>query len=304
MEINRREFLKLSTLGLTSATALTLATPSLASGSEGIANPNSAGMLVDTTLCVGCRACVVACKQWNHNPASPYVDSDTLKTVTTTPLLNSSTFTNIRASQVTKGLQPLWVYTKVQCMHCNDPACVQACPVSAMQKTPGGPVTYDQKRCFGCRYCMVACPFGIPTFQWDVPAPWIRKCTFCFDRQKVGLQPACAGTCPSGALKFGRRADLLVEARKRISSNPGLYYNHIYGETEVGGTSWIYLAAVPFDQLGFRNLQTEAVTVNVKRAMSYVLPVLGSMAVIMTGIYFVAKRRQKNQAKTVKNRSD
>jgi Fe-S-cluster-containing dehydrogenase component len=147
---------------------------------------------------------------------------------------------------------------------------------------------------------MVACPFGIPTFQWDTPTPWIRKCTFCADRQKQGLQPACSGTCPTGALKFGVREDLISEAKRRISANPELYFDHIYGETEVGGTSWMYIAAVPFEKLGFRKLQTEAVTVNAKRAMGLVPPVLGGMAVLMTGIYFLAKRREKNRAKTVK----
>jgi formate dehydrogenase iron-sulfur subunit len=303
-DLSRREFLKwsaMSTLGVTSLAALTNSESALAS-SVGTPNPNSVGMLVDTTRCIGCRACAVACKQWNHNPSSLDVDTDIKKTVTTTPLLNSNTFTNIRANEVTKDMQPLWVYSKIQCMHCNEPACVAACPVSAMQKTPDGPVTYDTQKCFGCRYCMTVCPFGIPTFQWDSAVPWVKKCTFCADRQKDGLQPACAGACPTGALKFGKREDLLVEARKRISGNSTAYVDHIYGETEVGGTSWMYLASVPFGQLGFPNLQTEPTTTNVKRAMNLVLPVLGSMTVLLSGIYWLSKRRETNGKKTAGNK--
>jgi formate dehydrogenase iron-sulfur subunit len=146
---------------------------------------------------------------------------------------------------------------------------------------------------------MTACPFGIPTFQWESPTPWIRKCTFCANRQKQGLQPACSGTCPTGALKFGRREDLIIEAKSRISTNPGMYVDHVYGETEIGGTSWLYIAAVPFEMLGLRKLQTESVTVNVKRAMNFVPPVLVGMAAAMTGIYFIAKRREKNRGNTV-----
>ncbi|MDD5287928.1 MAG: 4Fe-4S dicluster domain-containing protein [Dehalococcoidales bacterium] len=302
MEINRRAFLTLSAASAVTAATFAAAKPIQAnSNTSESKNTKSMGMLVDTTLCNGCRACFVACKQWNHNSASSIVDVEKSKTVTTTPLLDADTFTNIRATETAQqGSQPVWVYTKIQCMHCNDPGCVEACPVSAMQKTANGPVIYDQKRCFGCRYCMTACPFGIPTFQWGTPTPWIRKCTFCADRQKQGLQPACAGTCPTGALKFGVREDLILEAQKRIANNPGSYLNHIYGETEVGGTSWMYLAAVPFEKLGLKNVQTEAVTVNAKRAMSFVPPVLGGMALLMTGIYFLAKRKEKNKAKTVK----
>ena len=300
MEINRRKFLTLSAAGVASAAVLASAKPALA-GSKASKkdHTNSSGMLVDTTLCVGCRACVVACKQWNHNPASPYIDADRDKTVTDTPLLRSDTFTNIRATEIAQVPQPQWVYTKIQCMHCNEPACVEACPVAALQKTPEGPVVYDDSRCIGCRYCMTACPFGIPTFQWESPTPWIRKCTFCANRQKQGLQPACSGTCPTGALKFGRREDLIIEAKSRISTNPGMYVDHVYGETEIGGTSWLYIAAVPFEMLGLRNLQTESVTVNVKRAMNFVPPVLVGMAAAMTGIYFIAKRREKNRGNTV-----
>jgi formate dehydrogenase iron-sulfur subunit len=254
---------------------------------------NKVGMLVDTTLCIGCRACVVACKQWNHNPSSDFVDPAKEKTVTATPLLDSNTFTNIRVTEITDGLQPRWVYTKIQCMHCNDPACVTACPIRAMRKTKNGPVIYDTTKCFGCRYCMTACPFHIPDYQWDSTLPWVRKCTFCVNRQEVGLQPACSGTCPTGALKFGKREDLLVVAKKRISDDPTLYVNHIYGEREIGGTSWIYLSSVPFEELGFKKFGSDPVPKNAERAMKLVPPVLVGVALVCSGLYWYTRRREQ-----------
>lgn len=299
MEIDRRSFLKLSAASIAGAAVLVSPTPALASsGNESQANTNGKGMLVDTTKCVGCRACVVACKQWNHNPSSPVDDEP--KTHNDTPLLDSKTFTNIRATDVQQGLEPKWVYTKIQCMHCQKPGCAEACLVGALKKTETGPVTYNESKCIGCRYCMVACPFGIPTYQWESVTPWIRKCTFCANRQAQGLQPACSGTCPTGALKFANRSELIDEAKQRIADEPQLYINHIYGETEVGGTSWLYLASVPFEKLGLPNVQTEPVVVNAERAMGLVPPVLLGMAALMTGTYLVTKRRKKLQAKTSK----
>jgi len=140
---------------------------------------------------------------------------------------------------------------------------------------------------------MMACPFGVPTFEWDKPLPWIRKCTFCADRQGGGLQPACVTTCPSGALKFGEREELIAEARERIAAHPDQYVDHIYGEREVGGTSWLYLSPVPFEELGFPNLKYEAVTINPERAMSAVAPALVAVAALMSGIYWLTKRRNR-----------
>jgi len=140
---------------------------------------------------------------------------------------------------------------------------------------------------------MVACPFGIPTFEWDDPLPWIRKCTFCADRQEQGLGPACVEACPAGALKFGDRDELIAEARGRIEAGPAKYVNHIYGETEAGGTSWLYLSAVPFEELGFPALDSTPVMANLQRAVGAVPPVLVAMAAAMTGIYTFMKRKHK-----------
>lgn len=259
----------------------------------------SKGVLYDATKCIGCRGCQVACKQWNQLPRTPTTNTGTYENP---PQLNANNLTKMRFTETEDGGKMNFVFTKLQCMHCEHPACATACPVSALQKRPEGAVTYDDKRCFGCRYCMVACPFGIPTFQWDTPIPWIRKCTFCFDRQSGGLKPACITTCPTGALKFGDREELLAEAHNRIQAAPAKYVDHVYGEHEVGGTSWLYLSSIPFDQIGFPTLQTEPVVVNADRAMKMVPPVLVGMAALMAGVYWVSKRRDDNKSKKEKTK--
>jgi len=255
------------------------------------------GVLCDATRCIGCRGCQVACKQWNELPAVATTNTGTFENP---PRMDAYTFTKIRFTELEDNGRFRWVFTKLQCMHCEHPACVEACIVGALEKRPDGPVTYDDRKCIGCRYCQVACPFGIPNFEWDKPMPWIRKCTFCADRQGAGLMPACVTTCPTGALNFGERDDLLAEARERIAKAPGRYISHIYGEKEVGGTSWLYLSPVPFEKVGFASHSSEPVTVNAERAMGAVPPVLLGVAAAMAGIYWLTKRRQRlNQAEYV-----
>ncbi|MBA7668923.1 hypothetical protein ES703_77043 [subsurface metagenome] len=250
----------------------------------------SKAVLYDATKCIGCRACQVACKQWNELPAVATTNTGTYENP---PKMDAYTFTKISFTELEDNGKFQWVFAKHQCMHCEHPACVEACIVGALEKRPDGPVTYDDNKCIGCRYCQVACPFGIPNFEWDKPLPWIRKCTFCADRQGGGLKPACVTTCPSGALEFGERDDLIAEARERIAATPGRYVDHIYGEKEVGGTSWLYLSPVPFEKLGFGSHGSEPVTINAERAMGAVPPVLLGVAAAMTGIYWLTKRRQK-----------
>lgn len=172
--------------------------------------------------------CYTACKQ-THNLA------ETIKPdPNNPPELSYDVWTTLRTNK--NGSR--WLFAKRQCMHYQDQACVTACPVSAMQKQPNGAVTYDTTRCFGCRYYMVAYPFGIPTFEWDTTVPWIRKCTFCDDRQAQGLQPARVDACTTGALKYGDRDELIAEAHSRIHAAPAKYVNHVFEEKEVGWTSW------------------------------------------------------------------
>ena len=256
-------------------------------------------VLYDANRCIGCRGCQVACKQWNENdeliPEPPYTWDKTVNwgSYENPPQLSARTWTKIRFTELDYNGKFHWVFTKLQCMHCEHPACVAACPVGALQKTPEGPVLYDDDKCFGCRYCMVACPFGIPTFEWDKPLPWIRKCTFCADRLDAGWEPACVKTCPTDALQMGEREELIIEARERIDKNPQKYVDHIYGEKEVGGTSWLYLSPVPFEMLGLPTLGSEPVTVDAERAMGAVPPVLLGVAAAMSGIYWLVKRRDR-----------
>jgi formate dehydrogenase iron-sulfur subunit len=250
----------------------------------------SKGVLYDATKCIGCRACQVACKQWNELPAEKTTNSGTYENP---PKMSAYTFTKINFTELEHNGEFKWVFNKQQCMHCQEPGCAEACIVGALVKTEAGPVTYDEGKCIGCRYCMVACPFGIPNFEWDKPIPWIRKCTFCADRQGAGLKPACVTTCPTGALKFGERDELIAEAQRRIAEHPDKYVNHIYGAQEVGGTSWLYLSPVPFEEIGFPTLPSVPVTINAERAMAAVPPVLVGVAAAMAGIYWLVQRQQK-----------
>ena len=205
--------------------------------------PIRKAVLVDLTRCIGCRACQVECKAWNGNEGEKTSAS---ASYTNPPAIDQNTFTQLRF--VEHGGR--WSFVKSQCMHCLDPACASACPVGALVKSAEAAVGYDAGRCIGCRYCMAACPFGSIGYEWEKLNPRVRKCSFCAERTADGLKPACVKTCPSGALTYGVRDELLKEAEKRIAS--GRYINYIYGKDEAGGTSWLYISSVPFETLGFR----------------------------------------------------
>jgi len=206
------------------------------------------GVLIDLTRCIGCRGCQVACKEWNERTASQTVMRGVY---TNPPALNANCYTHIRFHEQEQKGMPVWSFVKDQCLHCKEPACASACPVGALVKTKTGPVAYDFDRCIGCRYCMVACPFQIPKYDWDSTAPWVQKCSFCSERIKDDMIPACIKTCPTTTMLYGEREEMVAEAKKRISGNPGKYVNHIYGLEEAGGTSWIYISDVPFASIGF-----------------------------------------------------
>ena len=214
-----------------------------------MANDKPKGVLIDLTRCIGCRGCQVACKQWNERS----VKKTALTGNFTSPMeLNSETYTLVKFVESEEKQQLNWDFIKFQCMHCKDPACASACPVGAFRKTPEGPVIYQQEKCIGCRYCMMACPFGIPKYEWDKRWPIVQKCTFCADRLADGMMPACAKSCAPGAIYFDDRDKIVAEAEKRLKDNPDRYVPHIYGKDEAGGTSWMYLSAVPFAALGFK----------------------------------------------------
>jgi formate dehydrogenase iron-sulfur subunit len=181
----------------------------------------------------------------------------------------------------------------VFCNHCDDPPCTRVCPTQATWKRPDGIVMMDWHRCIGCRYCMVACPFGIPKFEWEESLGRIRKCTFCVDRQEEGLEPACAAACPTGALMFGDRDSLIAEAEARIQTDPDRYFHHVYGKEELGGTSWLYLSPVSFEAMGFPALGTDPVTSLSEAVATYgTAGVAASVTLLLGGLYYWFNGRQ------------
>jgi Fe-S-cluster-containing dehydrogenase component len=184
-------------------------------------------------------------------------------------------------------------FMKSQCMHCVDPACCSACMLGALQKRAGGVVTWDGSRCVGCRYCQLACPFNIPKYEWRATNPRIVKCELCIHRLREGGIPACCEVCPRDAVVFGRRDDLLVEARRRQAAHPGRYVETIYGETDGGGTQVLYLSHVPFEKLGLPDLGDESPAARARRVNHLMLRgVLGPLAVVLAGAAFVSQRRR------------
>ena len=203
-------------------------------------------LLIDLTQCVGCGKCAQACKvdnglEWREDQPVKGPDA----------ALASSNWTVVHSEGSVGGDgEPRFV--RQQCMHCLEPACVSACFVKALEKTESGAVVYDGNRCVGCRYCQMACPFSVPTFEWEETFGRISKCDFCFERTSLGKPTVCAEVCPRGALTFGRRDEMIAEAHRRIGAMPETYVPHVYGETEVGGTSVLYISDVDFELLGFR----------------------------------------------------
>lgn len=203
------------------------------------------GILVDTTRCIGCRACEGACGETNGMKVPDVVNDGALEEHRTTSV---EQFTVVNRYETDQGE----VFVKTQCMHCYQAACAAACPTVAMEQTHNGPVIWNPGRCIGCRFCMVSCPFNMPKFEYNDWNPKMLKCNLCFERLEEGEKPACVNACPTDTLMFGTRVKNLEVARHRIYSHPDKYVHHIYGENEVGGTGYIYLSSVPFEQLGFR----------------------------------------------------
>ena len=254
MQLSRRKFFKF----MGAAGASVAALPPSAGAWESKAPPDPYGCLVDLTRCVGCRKCEEACSEVNHLPKPERPNCQcTIFEKKRRPDHQAFTVVNrYFTGRLDQFDKPLPTFAKVQCMHCQDPACVSACIVGALTKDDTGSVRYDVSKCIGCRYCMVACPFEIPAYEYHDPiTPRVMKCTFCYDRiSKEGTAPGCATICPTEALTFGKRDTLLKVARKRLTENPGKYINHIYGEKEVGGTSWLYISSVPFEAVNLPTL--------------------------------------------------
>lgn len=254
-------------------------------------------MLIDSTRCIGCRACQVACKQWNELPAER-TEFFAGKGYQNPRDLSANTWTLITYNEVKVQDRFDWVFGKLQCLHCNEPACVTACPVHALKKTDAGPVVYDPNRCLGCRYCQLACPFLVPRFEWNRALPEIKKCTLCADRVEAGEEPACSKVCPTDAIIFGDRDKMIAEAENRIESNPREYVHHIYGKDEVGGTCVMHLSNVPFEELGYQtNLPKESLGTKTGPAMEPIPYVLAGLGVALGGISWIVNRRMEHSDK-------
>ena len=249
------------------------------------------GMLIDNTRCIGCRGCQVACKQWNKLPASKpeffagpgYQNPRDL---------SADTWTLVTYKEVELEGRFEWVFGRLLCMHCSEPACASACPVGALEKTKEGPVIYHAGKCIGCRYCMLACPFHVPKFEWNKALPLIKKCTMCADRIAKGEIPACAKACPTGAITFGERSALIAEAEDRIRHNPSGYVHNIYGKDEVGGTCVLHLSSVPFEEIGYRvDLPGRDLGSYTHAAMKAIPGVVVGLGVVLGGTYAIIQRR-------------
>ncbi len=289
MGTSRRSFIK-----WVAAAGASVALPKGASAQEYFTGyPDSYGVLYDTTLCIGCRSCEVACNKVNNLPPpdKPFDDKSVFEEKRRT---DDKAFTVVNKYDV-KNYPKSPVYRKIQCNHCLEPACASACFVGAFTKTPEGPVIYNPSVCVGCRYCIMACPFAIPAYEYnEALKPKVMKCTLCYPRIKEGELPGCVEACPMEALTFGKRNDLISIARERIRKHPNRYINHIYGEREMGGTSWLYISGAPFEELDFRiDLGDTPAPKLTSGALSMVPMIIGLWPVLLGGIYLINQRKEK-----------
>ncbi len=281
----RRDFLRKAGLVFAAAAGTGLA-PGLAGASEQAAGGNEfIGVLVDTTRCIGCRRCEQACAGAHSLPLPATLDDNA---VFEKPRKTSPTQLTVIDRRMTERGP---VYVKKQCMHCNQPACAAACLVKAMEKKQEGPVVWNPN-CMGCRICMVSCPFDVPMFEYDKTAPKLQKCDMCWNRLTDAKQPACVEACPTEALVFGTRRQLVVEAQKRMAQFPERYIHQIYGLRDVGGTSFMYLSSVPFEQLGFRTDLGNTPYPEYSKGFLFSVPVILILwPAILMGLFRLTRRR-------------
>lgn len=251
---------------------------------------NSA-VLVDVTRCVGCGSCTVACKLWNDLAYEPGEEGNAhgynVK-------LGEQTWTTVGYYETknTEG-EDVLRFAKHQCMHCLEPACVSVCFADAITVADSGAVVYDPKKCVGCRYCLIACPYDVPKYEWDTVFPSVMKCQLCENKLVGGEGTSCSTVCPSGALTFGDRDELLAQAKKTIASD-SRYVNKIYGEHEAGGARWLYISDVPFEELGFtNNVPQAAVKANLEQYTRLKPGVFIGALAVFGGISIYTKRRLK-----------
>jgi Fe-S-cluster-containing dehydrogenase component len=320
MSMDRRSFLR--SAGTAAAVAAGAAAGPACARENKTLPPDAVGLLFDSTLCVGCKACVAACKDANGMPSEPGAGAD--GALWDSPLdLSGRTLNVIKVyrhgnAQQKDRAEDGFAFVKKSCLHCVDPSCVSACPVSAMTKdATTGVVHYDKDACIGCRYCVAACPFGVPRFTYDTPIPQINKCQLCQHRWADGKYAACAEVCPSGATLFGKVADLKQEIARRRALEPGTptsyprgklggadastpgvaarYVDHVYGEKELGGTQLMMLSGVPFDKLGYPALPERSYAADSETVQTALYGGMALPIVFLGGLTWLAKRNVKDE---------
>ena len=239
-------------------------------------------ILVDVTRCTGCERCVDACvERQGLDPLEAQIDR----------LISGDGLSERRLVSVPGVADGR--FARLSCMHCLEPSCVSACLVGGITKTPEGPVVYDPEKCIGCRYCMLACPFHIPRYEWGEQVPFMVKCDMCADRQAQGLVPACVEACPNEALRFGERDVLLREAHEQIARGHGAYLARVWGEHEFGGTSVLYISDVDLGGMGWPGPRTAPIPALTEPLIAKT-PFIGlSVAAGLVGINWVIRRRMK-----------
>lgn len=295
--ITRRDFLKIGG----SILAFSVIGEKALASEDFTGNPDRFGMLSDLTRCIGCRKCEAACNKANELPKAKrsFEDASVFEEKRKPYVADVQTYTVINRYEVDGKI----IYRKVQCMHCDEPACVSACPVAALKKSKEGPVTWNQKVCIGCRYCMIACPFYVPGFEYsDAFDPKIQKCFMCYHRIQKGIIPACAEACPVEAIAFGKKSNLLKLAKLRIWNNPDKYIDHVYGEQEVGGTGWLYISSVPFSELEFPdNIGITSFPKLTKDFLSMVNLTLVSWPALLGGFYLASNHKSEQKSENEKD---
>jgi Fe-S-cluster-containing dehydrogenase component len=267
-----------------------------------IAPPNAIAMLYDNTVCTGCRACMPACNEANGLPSDTLLSGGIWDMPTG---LDATTKNIIELYQDPQS--DAFAFVKKQCMHCLDPACVTGCPFGSLKKQELGAVTWNGSLCIGCRYCEVACPFEVPQFQWQNWNPKIVKCEFCYEqRLSKGMQPACTEVCPTHAVIFGKRTDLLAEAKQRIAAAPDKYFEkRTYGEFEAGGTQVLYLSSVSFEKIGLPKLGTTSIGHYATKVTSVLYKWLAG-PILAAGVFgfFIRRNWERHEAERVEHEEE
>lgn len=316
--MDRRNFFRTS-LGATVASAAALASGGARARPNLDPAPEAVGMLYDSTLCVGCKACVAKCKEVNGMPPVPMgqdTHADFALDLSARTLNVIKVFTDGTAATKDSEVNG-FAFEKRSCMHCVDPGCVSVCPVKALTRDPRtGIVSYDQDACIGCRTCMTGCPYNVPQYDYDNAFGKIHKCQMCNQKgvgriDKGGIT-GCAEACPTGATLFGSRAALLEEAKRRMALKPGAIYKYprgdvrkpdsyhekavpqyqpqVWGEKEAGGTNVMHLSSVSYRKLGMPPLGERSYASISEGVQSTIYSYMALPAIALGGLTWLVRR--------------